>query len=155
MTMSMPKIDTSSLFCTEEQTAILNIIIKVDGTLRASKPPLGKKTGMIDSDSFYGYTYAWATDAERLKAKAAYVWRMVAFAISPNPVHHCMPTTASFDLDGTFEECRALEKELDAFADLIVKCVPVTKQHGTMRWAQAYGLTGTPHVQPDGAIVYR
>lgn len=153
--MTMPTIDTSRLFCTEEESAILRIIIKSDGTLRASKPTLGKMTKIKDTSSPYGYVFAWANDAERLQAKAAYVWRMVAFAVSPNPVHHCMPTTTGFDLDGTFEERRALEKELDVFADKIVKCVPVREQAGTMRWARAYGLAGTPQVTLDGSIVYR
>jgi len=153
--MKMPEVKIHLLEMSEDEKAIIAIIIKNDGTLRASKPKLGKKTRVIAPGSTYGYTYAWATDAERLQAKAAYVWRMVAFAISPNPIHHCMPTTTSFDLDGSFEERRALEKELDAFADRIVKCVPVKEQHGTMRWAQAHGLAGMPQYTPEGAIVYR
>ena len=153
--MKMPEVKIHILGMSEEEKAIIRIIIKSDGTLRASKPKLGKMARVDDPASPYGYRYAWATDSERLKAKAAYVWRMVAFAISPNPVHHCMPTTTSFDLDGTYKERRALEKELDAFANRIIKCVPVREQHGTMRWAQAYGMTGTPQYNEEGAIVYR
>lgn len=29
---------------------------------------------------------------------AAYVWRMVAFSLSTNPQHHCMPMTADFGI---------------------------------------------------------
>lgn len=158
--MKMPTINTSTLTdLTAEEQAILAIVIKKDGTLRASKPTLGKKTKVRNpaepANSYYSHSYVWATDEERTKARAAYVWRMVAFALSPHPEHQCMPTTASFDLDESGAESRAMEKKLDAFADRIVRCVPVRQQAGTMRWAQAYGLAGTPRYNEEGAVIYR
>lgn len=137
----MPYINTSALTdLTAEQQAILSIIIKKDGTLRASKPPLAKRVEVADPASAYGYTLQWTTEADKLQGKAAYVWRMVAFAISPVHQHQCFPVMAFCDLDGTSAERKVLEKELDAFADRIIRCVPPTSQHGTVRWGRALGI---------------
>ena len=59
-----------------EGLAILAIIVKKDGTVRASKPKV----------------------KDAITGKAAYVWRMVVFITSPKPAHSCMPCTCDWDL---------------------------------------------------------
>jgi hypothetical protein len=54
---------------TETAKAYLPLLTNKQGNLRATKPNDGN---------------------------AAYVWRMVAFSLSTNPRHHCMPMTADF-----------------------------------------------------------
>lgn len=105
---------------------VLDIVVKKNGVVRATKP----KT----------------TDAKKETGYAAYVWRMVAFMISKNPVHHCMPVCASFDIaaydeDGKWrsEIARKIEKELDKIVDIIVDCVDKTEWHGVRRWGKAFG----------------
>ena len=96
--------------------------------------------------------------------EAAYVWRMVAFTVSRNPVHQCMPITADWDLrnqyfpspkfppstpwddpeyraamDANSAAVRARIKELDAIADALIATIPVTQWAGALRWARAFG----------------
>ena len=107
-------------------------IVKSDGTLFASKPK--KASGF-----------------------AKYVWRMVAFQISPIGQHHCMPMTADFDVNytdigyekmlmwnepGSDEQRRSMKamlKVLDDVTDAIVNTVPKNQWHGISRWARAMG----------------
>lgn len=106
-----------------ESLDIAKEIFKKDGTLYKSKP---KKDG-ISGDCLY-------------------VWRMLAFHISTNPQHHCMPVTASFDLE-TYDEngkwssrlAHVREKELKVHIDNILNLIPTRKQSGTMRWLKAFG----------------
>ena len=77
---------------------------------------------------------------------AAYVWRMVAFQVSPNGQHQCMPVTANFDLpaydeDGQWRTAisRDMEKKMDMLVDCIVNCVPRHLHHGINRWGRALG----------------
>lgn len=75
MSKSMPKItDMSVLFegLSERDRKIVLAVVKKDGTIRATKPSNGV---------------------------AAYVWRMVAFIVSPKPEHHCVPVTADFGIE--------------------------------------------------------
>lgn len=76
--------------------------------------------------------------------EAMYVWRMVAFQISPHPQHHCMPVAAVFDVDIRDEKgkwssalVRVRTKELDVLVDKIVNQVPKHEWHGVMNWAGA------------------
>jgi len=78
--------------------------------------------------------------------EAAYVWRMVAFQVSPKPIHHCMPMTADFALPDTYwhgegagDRRRARLKELNAIVDAVVDAVPRTQWHGVRRWGRALG----------------
>lgn len=78
--------------------------------------------------------------------EAAYVWRMVAFNVSPNRQHQCMPMTADFDMpdhywgdDGAAKRRRARCKELDVLVDALVKAVPKEQWHGVRRWGHALG----------------
>lgn len=92
----------------------------------------------------------------KASGEGKYVWRMIAFALSSDPRHHCMPIMAECDLlneywgrdeDGrrtqdvheAHEKRRARVKELDAITEAIVRTVPTRRQPGTMRWARAFG----------------
>jgi len=128
MYSTMPKIDLDALReqqLTPEQVSIVRRIIsgqgKNKGRLRASKP-------MVDR-------------TDPLSGKAAYVWRMVAFAISPIGQHQSMPVTAEWDLpDWKDREARkVMVKELDALADKVIDSVPKGEWHGIKRWGIALG----------------
>src|SRR5689334_8238545 len=88
------------------------------GRLRASKPPI-----------------AWqiVTGADGIRrrypdqdgGRAAYLWRIVAFSLSPDPRHQCLPICADLDLpEQDHDRRRALAAELDALADRIVATIP-------------------------------
>ena len=88
---AMPTIDGTNLDA-EAKTyaeAICN-----QGRLRASKPPV-RRWREADADASYGYRMR----SDATQGRVAYVWRMVAFQISPNPKHQCMPCTAEFGLE--------------------------------------------------------
>ena len=137
---AMPRINKSAVPTqTDEEKAILDIIVKSDGSLLASKPHLNKQIRVKDATSPYGYTYQCATEQDRLRAKAAYTWRHVVFAVSQNPKHQCMPVMAFCDLDGDSATRRSTEKSLDDLADRIIRSIPFDQQHGTIRWGRALG----------------
>lgn len=138
--MNMPKINLDSI----ENPEILEIaknITKKDGTLYASKP---KKVNGLEQ----------------------YIWRMVAFVVSPKPQHHCMPMGAEFDLynwieknvencvpyrsysnmsesereglTNIFLEYKRLKPFLKEAEDTISNTVPKEQWHGIHRWARAF-----------------
>lgn len=127
--MDMPIINTVNL--SDETIKFANQIIGRGGKLRSTKP----------------------TDGE-----AAYVWRMVAFMVSPKPAHQCMPVMADFGVmdvapqitkfckymnkeitQTDFDWVRARCKELDVIVDQIVDNIPKTQWHGVTRWGKALG----------------
>jgi len=124
-TKSMPVIDASQVVVRDaEDSKILNLVVKKDGSVRASKPKV----------------------RDAISGKAAYVWRMVCFQVSPKGPHHCMPVCADFDLPAYDENgkwsssvARAMSKELDVLVDAIVNCVPKSKWYGVNRWGKALG----------------
>lgn len=137
---TMPRIDKTAVPTqSDEEKAILDIIVKSDGTLLASKPHLNKKVQVPDPTSPYGYSYRNATEQDQLRAKAAYTWRQVVFAVSPNHKHQCMPLLAFCYLDGDGDTLRHLEKSLNDLADRIIRSIPFEQQHGTIRWGRALG----------------
>lgn len=129
--MMMPKLNMESINysnLSKEEITILNTIIKKDGSLKASKPKAKKH------------------DDPNIVGKAQYVWRMVAFQVSPKPQHHCMPVCACFDLpafndDGKWKSdiARTMEKSLDNIIDVIVNAVKMSEWHGVHRWGKALG----------------
>jgi hypothetical protein len=153
----MPRIDVAALNLRGREAKIVARIVKSDGTLRASKPdvPPLVKVRNPDPDAFFPYTYVHENEAGRIAGEAAYVWRMVAFFVSPKSQHQCMPCTAEFGMGGEPAEQRERCKELDALVDCIVNAVPKEQWHGVRRWGQAFGYTGTPQYAPDGAVIYR
>lgn len=119
----MPKIDIEALNLSGEFLTITkNIINSKTGELRASKPKDGE---------------------------SAYVWRMVAFQVSPKSQHQCIPVTADFGFPEKYwnskinpsahDDRRKRCKELDVLVDLIVNQIPKNKWHGILRWSKALG----------------
>ena len=110
----------------EEGMAILKIIVKKDGTVRASKPK-------VKAD-------------KPITGKAAYVWRMVCFLTSPKPAHQCMPCTCDFDLPVADEDgkwryplAREMAKELKPIEDAIVDAIAKEDWHGVKTWGRILG----------------
>ena len=123
---TMPQINLQAADLTDVEYALCLPIVstkgKNKGALRASKP-----SGNGDS---------------------AYIWRMVAFQISPIGQHHCLPMCADFDIEipatvtreERYEWRRARAKELDAIANKLVNQIPKSEWHGIRRWRTAmYG----------------
>lgn len=129
----MPAIDLAALSAVlsgEEMALARAIVNPTTGCLRASRPAQG--------------------------GPAACLWRMVAFMISPDPRHQCMPSTAILDLPGDdYPSRRRLAVELHALADRIVGTVPPEEWHGVIRWGQVFGRIGRPRIRDNGTIVYR
>ncbi len=122
----MPTISLDSLNLSCDDLALVRVIIsskgKNKGRLRASKP------------SSEG-------------GDAAYVWRMVAFQISPISSHHCMPVCADFDIQvpdsikdssERYHWRRNRAKELNNLVEQIVNAIPATEWHGIKRWHRAF-----------------
>jgi hypothetical protein len=126
--MNMPKVNIEKVdgeSLTDEEREIFNIVIKKDNSVRASKPKVTK---------------------DDLTGKAAYVWRMVCFFVSPKSPHKCMPCTASFDLPAYDENgkwcssiARVMEKDLDILVDKITNAVDKREWHGVHSWGRALG----------------
>ena len=130
---TMPRVSIENLMGEVRQYA--ELITKPDGTIRAGKPD-PRKSAMY--------------------ARAAYVWRMVVFQVSPNPRHQCMPCTADFDLhDEDWHNRDEVTKHLDTIANSIVDSIPKNQWHGIQRWGQVFGLVGRPVVRQNGTVVYR
>lgn len=82
-----------------------------------------------------------ASKPTKASGEIQYAWRIAAFTLSRNPVHHCMPVCADFSIQGvSYDERRRITKHLDAVVDEIIKAQPATNQFGTMRWAKAFGM---------------
>ncbi len=132
---SQPIIDPESIpgLTADERDLVERIITRKSGTptLRASKPKVDRS---VPYTGFGGRPCLGPTEET---GQAAYLWRMVAFQISPIPAHHCLPVTAEFDLPvrgDNYQERLALAKELDALADRITASIPLSQHHGTLRW---------------------
>lgn len=137
---TMPKVDVSALDLTAEERAIVEIVVKSDGTIRASCPPMPKKSRIKDEGNQYGYHFDYKDDAGRLAGRAAFVWRWIVFMASPNPKHQCMPCTEQFYLPYAADR-RAQEQVYQALADKILGTIPAHEQHGLRRWGRALGVS--------------
>lgn len=133
----MPAIDVAALMNTlsRDEFELVEPIIatqgKNSGRLRASKP------GNVDGRSMY-------------------IWRLVAFYVSPMRQHQCMPITADFDLPGeNYHDRLMLARELDKIVDKVTDTIPMSEWYGVKRWGQAYGQIGMPITRENGSIVYR
>lgn len=127
---TMPTINVDSIELTaDEKTLVARILNK--GKLRASKP----KIAYTIVDKPRGNITIKIRQPDDIGGKAAYVWRMVAFIVSPISQHHCMPCTAEFDLpEDNYTLRRELAKELDKLVDKIVASVPKEQWYGVKRW---------------------
>jgi len=156
---AMPRIDLvklSTLLSAEDMVLVKGIIATRGdnkGCLRASKPRV-TRTEVTDLSSPYGSRI----EKDEIEGKTAYVWRMVAFMISPKAAHHCMPCTVDFDLplkSITGPEAKAMRSDLDRIVDVVVDSVPMSSWHGIRRWGNVYGVIGTPCYNSEGAVIYR
>jgi hypothetical protein len=140
--MKMPVLNVSTENLSQEQKEIVSAITGQQSRLRSSKP--------------------------KINGLAMYVWRMVAFQVSPNSQHHCMPMTADFDLgneywpqgfptysdfndpnrvktayeiesDNAHNKRKAKIAELDVLVNIIVNSVPKEQWYGVSRWGRALG----------------
>jgi len=115
----MPKVDLAKITdLSDDEQVILNLVInKQTGRLKATSP--GKAFG-----------------------DAHYVWRMVAFMVSPKPQHQCMPYGADFYLKvKSFNERAARCNQLKTLEDKIINAVDKKQWHGIKRWGGALGFT--------------
>jgi hypothetical protein len=120
------KVDLSKVILTPEETEIVNLFIKQDGSVRKSKPKVTKenpKSGI-----------------------AAYVWRWVVFQISDIHAHQCMPVTCDFDLPAYDENgkwscaiAREMGKQWMPLVDKLTNTVPKSQWYGINRWGRALG----------------
>jgi hypothetical protein len=127
MKNNMPEINLESLNLTSEEMEIAKLII-ARGKLRATKPVVEKIVEgryRVTKNRYQGYAY--------------YVWRMVAFQVSPIASHWCMPVLADFDMVEPYAERRAKCKELDKLCDKITNSIPKEKWYGILRWGRAMG----------------
>lgn len=128
-----PTIDLSQANLTADELALAQGIVNHHtGCLRASKPKIVYTE--TDERDEYGSRMIRTTGGE-----TAYIWRMVAFSVSPDSRHHCMPMTADFGLNGDYNQRMATAKMLDAIADKIIATVPKERWYGVARWAPAFG----------------
>ena len=126
--MRMPKINRDQMIwpnLTSEEVEIVNLVVKKDDSIRASKPKV--------------------TD-NPITGKAVYVWRMVVFMVSPKGQHRCIPCTHTFDLPAYDENgewstkiAGEMAKGLDVLVDAIVDCVDKSQWHGIRNWGRALG----------------
>ena len=128
----MPKIDLTRGEFTDDELALANRILH-DGALRHTKP----KVTFVDAgrDQYGRQRREPTLDT----GSAAYVWRMVAFQVSPVRHHQCLPVLAQCDLPGTYEERQVLAKRLDDLADRIANCLPKAAHYGTLNWGRVLG----------------
>lgn len=136
----LPKIDLptlKTLLSPDDYDLVVGIVStrgKNKGCLRASKPPITytqnrRMCPILDKMRTF-------TDPDPEQGKTAYIWRMVAFYVSPIPAHQCMPMTADFDVPGTWSEKQDLLAHLDSIVDVIVDTIPKTQWSGVRRWAK-------------------
>ena len=127
----MPKI--SYIPKSSEEKKILGLITNRE-RLRATKPPIPKRVKIN-----YG-NWVYETKEGAMQGRAAYVWRMVAFMVSPKSNHHCMPVSARFDLPGTLQEVKIEMELLDKLVDRIVDSVDKSEWYGIVRWGRVLGV---------------
>jgi hypothetical protein len=130
----MPVINLTKANLNEQQLAIACKILN-HGHLRASKPVIRFEAKEADDKHSYRYKAF-----NLLDSSSAYVWRMVAFQVSPLSPHHCMPIMADVYLPiDDWDSRRQWTKYLDVIVDAIVNTVPKSEWHGISRWANALG----------------
>lgn len=128
--MLMPLINLAGLDFTEDERKIVEGILSTKGASKGrllSSKPEKRELYVHNNRQYY----------RNLKAKSAYVWRMVCFALIPYAPHSCLPMMVSLELTdvGTpHEETDKLTKELDLIVDKIVASQPT--KPGYLRWAR-------------------
>lgn len=132
--MNMPIIPLDHLTAEERELAqgIVATQGKNKGRLRSGKPKI--EYNIIERD---GRKLRYPTEKT---GKTAYIWRMVAFHVSPICQHQCLPIMASMDLPCNYDESVVMAKELDVIVNKIVDAMPRKEWQGIRRWANALGI---------------
>lgn len=131
--MNMPIIPLDHLTAEEREMAqgIVATQGKNKGRLRAGKPKI--EYDIVEKN---GRKLRYPNDKT---GKTAYLWRMVAFHVSPISQHQCLPIMANLDLPGNYDESVALAKEMDVIVNKIIDAMPRKEWQGINRWARALG----------------
>ena len=154
MINKMIELDLSICNLTPLEMSIAKVAIKGEkeiGFLRASKPKEQKKTVIDESyksatESEYIIKHPqpnlYATEEERIKALGCYVWRELAFIMSPIAAHHCMPVCNDFNLEYKYSDPRRKEQYnfCNGIVNKIFKTVKKESCYGLKRWARVFGL---------------
>lgn len=100
------------------------------GRLRASRPNL-RESVVVDSNGVR------RKRPDRDAGLTAYIWRHVAFAVSPISEHQCMPVMDMCYLPGAYasQEYKEAEALCTRLVDIVVKSVPVSEWAGVRRWS--------------------
>ena len=143
----MPIIDLTKCNLTLEEMAIAKIAIKGNkevGPLRASSIKERVKTIYIEpiypdnreNRLNFKSLNCYANEEERINALGRYVWRELAFIMSPISAHHCMPVCNDFNLEYSYGDIRRSEQQkwLNSIVDKIYKTIPIEQLHGLNRW---------------------
>ena len=113
MTYRMPQLADKAENLSKEAKNLVSLICDREGKLLKTRP---RKTGISD-----------------------YVWRNVAFQISPLPIHHHLPMGAPFYLPGPkalgYEKWMELQKALNVLVDEICDTIPVQDWQGIAQWS--------------------
>jgi hypothetical protein len=125
----MPKIKLNESLFTDFELKLAKRILN-NGILRASKPALSFDVRPADDDHHCAYKVHNLADAS-----AAYIWRNVAFNVSPHPQHHCLPVMADVYIHLPHDLRREWIKTLDVIVDKIVDSIPKHEWHGIAAWS--------------------
>jgi len=162
MKQNMPKINLDLIadFVSATDLDLIRRIVNTrTGELRASKPTVAQMQEYPETDpaSIFRTYYDFANEDDAKTGLAAYIWRHVAFSISPKPAHQCMPCLDFCDLPNSYKHNMSdpNTKHLHDLVDIVVKSVPCSEWHGVQRWGNAFGLIGTPRYNAEGAVIYR
>ena len=118
----MPIVNLNNLSKAESilELNAIKLILKRDGSIRATKPK------MLDNDME--------------TRRAAYIWRMVCFFVSPKRQHQCIPVTADFDLcDSDWKDRENVIPFLDSVVNDVVDTIPKSQWKGVHSWGMALG----------------
>lgn len=154
MKRTMPKVNWQALsHLSDSDRSIVERFVKADGTIRKTRPTLPKRIKVDNPNSTYGYTWEYANQDDSDQGIAAYVWRHVVFAVSPERTHQCMPCNDIAYLPSG--DVTVWHSVLSVLINDVIDAVPRDQWHGVKRWGQALGQIGSPAVRDDGSIVYR
>ena len=137
---AMPTLDLTSLarkLTPEAFSLLLRVVDPRTGALRATRPPIPK----------HAVPGVWGTprlEPDSDAAQAAYVWRWIAFALSPRPADQALPATAfdTLPVPGVDVGARwALAAHLDEIVKQVIALAPVEARPGLTAWAHLRGST--------------
>lgn len=135
----MPSIDVDNILSlTEDEKNLVRGILN-KGRLRASKPKVPDTIKVPNPERIAGHDYAFSSEEDRRRGYIAYIWREVAFCVSPYSQHHCMPVCNDFNLEGSWTEKQPKMDELKKIVDKVINSIPKSQWYGIARWSRAFG----------------